>query len=138
MPMMISPFDQTINSTSGHCITFKANKPAEVPDSEQFLQECQNRGVRAYAGDPNTPAPPAAPEPIVDNTKVDAEAQFAVGLDQALMRILMREDPSDLNAQDWPKVTKVTAEMSPDLRRPTATEISAAYQVLQENIDLAE
>jgi hypothetical protein len=37
-----------------------------------------------------------------------------------------------------PKVNKVVAEMSPDVRRPTATEIMKAYEKLQENIDLAE
>lgn len=136
MPMMISPFTQTINSTTGHCIEFVANKPTHAPDNPQFLEECTARGINVYAGEPATPAP-AAPAPVVDNT-VDEEAQFKVGLDQALMRILTRDDPNDLNAQDWPKVMKVTAEMSPDLRRPTATEISDAYKVLQENIDLAE
>jgi hypothetical protein len=54
------------------------------------------------------------------------------------MRILTRNDPTDLKADLTPKVVRITAEMSPDLRRPTATEVSDAYQRLQENIDLAE
>jgi hypothetical protein len=68
----------------------------------------------------------------------ESEDLFMVGLDQALMKILTRNDPDDLKADLNPKVNKVVAEMSPDLRRPTATEISDAYQRLQENIDLAE
>jgi len=138
MPMMISPFDQQIVSGSGHSPIFEANVPVWVADSTGLAEECMERGVKLYTGEPPTPAPEVVAPAKVDDNERDEEAEFAVGLDQALMRILTREDPNDLNAQDWPKVTKVTAEMSPDLRRPTATEISVAYEKLQENIDLAE
>ena len=138
MPMMICPFDQTIISLTGHSPQFVANKAVQVPDVEMLIEECLKRGVKIYAGEPATPAPAAAAPVEKEDNGPDASALFAVGLDQALMRILTRDDPSDLKSDLTPKVTKVTAEMSPDLRRPTATEVSDAYQRLQENIDLAE
>jgi len=138
MPMMICPFDQTIISLTGHSPQFVANKAVQVADVEMLIEECLKRGVKHYAGEPATPAPVAAAPVEKEDNEPDASALFAVGLDQALMRILTRDDPSDLKSDLTPKVTKVTAEMSPDLRRPTATEVSDAYQRLQENIDLAE
>lgn len=141
MPMMICPFDQQIISLTGHSPIFEANVPTWVPDAKGLTEECLARGVKVYDGPPPAPVETqlddAAPKEKSDNGN-DAKAEYAVALDGALMRILMRDDPNDLSAQLVPKVTKVTAEMSPDLQRPTATEISDAYQRLQENIDLAE
>jgi len=140
MPMMICPFDQQIISLTGHSPIFEANVPTWVPDAKGLTEECLARGVKVYDGPPPPPAEEqldAAPKEKSDNGN-DAEAEFAVALDGAILKILMRDDPTDLKSDLTPKVTKVTAEMSPDLRRPTATEISDAYQRLQENIDLAE
>lgn len=140
MPMMQSPYDVQIISLSGHSPVFKAGVPTQVADVKALITECLARGVR-MSDDQNIPAvevqlDAAAPQEIDDNSE-DAEAEFEAGLDKALLRILTRDDPSDLSAQLVPKVTKVTAEMSPELRRPTSTEVSDAYQRLQENIDLA-
>ena len=132
MPMMKSPFDQTVSSLLGQCLVFKANEPLHVPD--KIVPECLKVGIQHTS---DTPAPVVAPEEKSDNGD-DAEAEFKVALDRALLAILTRNDSTDLNASMTPKVNKVTAEMSPELRRPTATEISDAYQRLQENIDLAE
>jgi len=138
MPMMKSPYDQQIISLTGHSPVFKANEPTLVPEVKALISECLGRGVVHCEDGEKAPAEEtAAPEEKSDNGD-DAEAEFAVALDQALLRILTRDDPSDLKSDLTPKVNKVTAEMSPDLRRPTATEISEAYQRLQENIDLAE
>jgi len=134
MPMMKSPFDQTVSSLHGHCLVFTANEPLHVPD--KVVAECLKVGIQLTD---NTPAPVlvVAPEEKSDN-KDDAEAEFKVALDGALLAILTRNDPADLKADLSPKLNKVVAEMSPELRRPTATEVSDAYQRLQENIDLAE
>lgn len=138
MPMMKAPYSFDIISTSGHSPRFIANEPAWVPEVPSLIIECQAKGAVVIDEEPPTPEPvhvePAAPEPVVDN--VDKEAAFAVGLDKALIAIIMREDPTDLKSDLTPKVLKVTAEMSPDLRRPTATEVFDAYARLQENIDL--
>ena len=136
MPMMKSPFDQQIISLSGHSPIFKAGEPTHVPDVPSLVTECLARGVMHC--EPGEAAPEVvAPEETEDNGNT-AEAEFTVALDSALLRILARDDPDDLKSDLMPKVNKVVAEMSPDVRRPTATEISRAYEKLQENIDLAE
>jgi len=135
--MMKSPIDQVINSTSGHCITFKANVPVWVPPA--VVSETRQRAISEC--DEDTPAVTAtevvvAPAETSDNDE-DGEDEFETALDQAILRILTRNDPSDYKADNTPKVAKVIIEMSPDLRRATATEVSDAFQRLQENIDLA-
>jgi hypothetical protein len=130
--MMKSPFDQTVASLLGQCLVFEANVPLHVP--ERVVPECLKVGIQLTE---EQPAPVVAPEEKSDNGD-DAEAEFKVALDGALLKIITRNDPTDLKSDLSPKVTKVTAEMSPELRRPTATEVSDAYQALQENIDLAE
>lgn len=132
MSMMKSPFNQTVSSLLGQCLVFEAGVPQHVP--ERIVPECLKVGIQLTD---EQPAPVVAPEEKSDNGD-DAEAEFAVALDGALLAILTRNDPTDLKADLSPKLNKVVAEMSPDLRRPTATEVSDAYQRLQENIDLAE
>jgi len=132
MPMMKSPFDQTVSSLLGQCLVFEAGEPLYVP--EGIVPECLKVGIQLTD---EAPTPVVAPEEKSDNEE-DAEAEFSVALDAALMKILTREDPTDLKSDLTPKINKVAAEMSPELRRPTATEVSDAYQRLQENIDLAE
>jgi len=137
MPMMQSPYDVQIISLTGHSPVFKKDVPTSIPDTPMLVEECLKRGVIMCPEQMPTAPIAAAPTEIVDN-EVDAEREFLVALDGAIMKILIREDPADLKADLTPKVNKVVAEMSPDLRRPTATEISDAYRRLQENIDLAE
>jgi len=91
-----------------------------------------------HAEEESNPAP-AVVAPIETSDNVDDDKDvFSVGLDQAILRVLTRNDPTDFKADNTPKVVKIVAEMSPDLRRPTATEVFDAFQRLQENIDLAE
>lgn len=134
MPMMKSPFDQEVPSLFGHRLVFKAGEPTHVPP--KCVSECMQRGIMPTDEQPE-PAEVVAPEEKSDN-EADTEAEFKVALDQALLAIITRNDPTDLKSDLTPKLNKVVAEMSPDLRRPTATEVSDAYQALQENIDLAE
>jgi len=139
MPMMKSPYDQQIISLTGHSPVFEADVPTWVPEAKGLTEECLARGIKLCTdADAKAPAVDAAPVEKSDNKAEDTEAQFLVALDGALLKILTRDDPEDLKSDLSPKVNKVVAEMSPDLRRPTATEISNAYQRLQENIDLAE
>lgn len=137
MPMMKSPFDQKIISLTGHSPEFKANVPLFVSNVRGLANECIARGAVYCEEGEAIPDLPAAPEEKSDND-ADGEEGFKTALDGAILRILTRNDPADFKADLTPKVTKVTAEMSPDLRRPTATEVSDAYRKMQENIDLAE
>lgn len=134
MSMMKSPYPQVLNGTHGHCITVEANVPIWVPPVVQ--EQARAQGLEFIDG----PTPPVAkavvaPTETGDNGDNDA---FDVALDQAILRILTRNDPADYKADNTPKVLKVVSEMAPELRRPTATEVSDAFQRLQENIDLAE
>ena len=131
MPMMKSPFAQTLSTLKGHCLIFEANVPQWVPPA--IVSDAIARGI-VEAGDAEVVV---APEETSDNGEDDKE-EFAVALDGALLRILTRSDPTDYKGDGTPKVVKVIAEMSPDLRNPTATEVSDAFRELQENIDLAE
>lgn len=134
MPMMKSQFSQVLASLTGHRIEAPANVPVWIPDG------CVKQALSQGFGPATEEAPPepvvVAPVEIADNV-VDDEDAFDVALDQAIIRILTRNDPSDYKADLTPKVAKVIAEMSPDLRRATGTEISDAYARLQESIDLA-
>ena len=134
MSMMISPFDQVVASLHGHRLVFTAHEPLHVPP--KVVPECLKVGIQHAEAATVVAAAVVAPEEKSDN-KDDAEAEFKVALDGALLAILTRNDPSDLKADLSPKINKVVAEMSPELRRPNATEVSDAYQRLQENIDLA-
>ncbi len=134
MSMMKSPYPQVLNDTHGHCIHVEANVAIWIPPV--VIEQAIAAGMQHVDG----VALPlkevvVAPAETSDNGEEDA---FDVALDQAIIRILMRNDPSDYKADNTPKVLKVVSEMSPELRRPTATEVSDAFQRLQENIDLAE
>lgn len=139
MPMMKSHVTQLLATTTGHMIHFEANVPTYIPGAA--VKEALVRGIVHTNDDaPSVEeqlAPVVAPKETSDNV-VDTEAEFAAALNNALLRILTRNDPSDLKPDLTPKVNKVVTEMSPDVRRPTATEVSEAYQKLQENIDLSE
>jgi hypothetical protein len=51
---------------------------------------------------------------------------------------LTRNVDSDFKNDGRPKINAVVAEMDPDVRRPNATEVSDAFERLQENVNLAE
>lgn len=149
MAWMKSPYDHYFISSFGHSVVFEANKATRLPDNDRLIGECLKLGAvlcdetgeeLSFGSKPSATKPePKAAAPIEkDDNEGDAEAEFLVALDQALLKLLTRNDPSDLKKDLTPKVTRIVAEMSPDLRRPNATEVSEAYQRLQENIDLAE
>ena len=142
MPMMKSPYDVLLHGTHGHTIQFKAEVPIWIPP----VAESQAIGLGAREvevdveakveeGKPGSAADgkQAAPDKTEDN-----EAVFKVELDQAILRILARNDKADFKSDNTPKVARVIAEMDPGVRRATATEVSDAFSRLQENIDLAE
>lgn len=131
MPMMKSLYDLTLNGTHGHCISMSANESVWIPP--EAVAHATGLGCQI-----TDDAAPVATEIAAPAKTEDNEAVFAVELDQALTRILMRNDPSDLKKDDTPKVNKVIAEMDPSVRRATATEVSDAYERLQENINLSE
>ena len=78
-----------------------------------------------------------APAETTENEQVD-DGEFRRLLNDALTKILVRNDPDDFKVDGMPKVNKVVAEMPLEAPRPTATEISDAYSELQEDISLAE
>jgi len=78
------------------------------------------------------PAPVEAPAVIEDTGVDDAEA-----LSSAIRKILVRNDPTDFKNDGTPKVVKVVGEMPPECKRPTATQVFAEYEKLQDDPDLA-
>lgn len=87
----------------------------------------------AVAPVPTTPDPVVeAPDTIVDTGKDDAEA-----LSTAIRKLLVRNDPTDFKNDGTPKVVKVVSEMPPECARPTATQVFAEYEKLQDDPDLA-
>lgn len=137
MPMMKAQFDVQLNSTSGHCINLEAGVPIWIPPA---LVAMAITNHVAYAPDaPDPYAETAEPEKVVAPTKTDDnKTSFVVELDQAVTRLIVRNDPTDFKNDGTPKVAKVIAEMDPSFRRVTATEVSEAHARLQENLDLAE
>jgi hypothetical protein len=133
--MMKCPFDTTLNSTLGHCIPMRANVPEWVPP--EIVNMATARGC-TVSDDP-TPAPveEQLEEVVAPVETDDNEALFTVELDKALLKIITRNDPADFKKDLTPKVGRVIAEMDPGFRRATATEVSNAFEKLQENIDLA-
>ena len=73
-----------------------------------------------------------APAVIEDTGVDDAEA-----LATAVRKLLVRNDPTDFKNDGTPKVVKVVSEMPPECKRPTATQVFAAYEKLQDDPDLA-
>jgi hypothetical protein len=132
MPMMKSQYDVILNGTHGHCIELKANVAVWIPPAA--VDQAISLGARETGDAAPTPATDiAAPAKTADN-----EAAFAVELDQAILRILTRKDEADYKRDLTPKVSRVIAEMDPAVRRATATEVSEAFQRLQERVQLAE
>lgn len=129
MPMMKSPYDVLLNGTHGHCIQLQAGVPIWIPP--EAVSQATALGIREAEDQPE-PAEIAAPVKTEDN-----EAVFKVELDQAILRILTRNDESDYKNDKTPKVARVIAEMDPSVRRATATEVSDAFERLQENVNLA-
>jgi len=133
MPMMKSQYDQILSTPDGrYSITVKADVPVLIPPVAERYAKSQQMEVVGDA--PPTPAV-EAPAETTDN---EDEDEFSVTLDQAILRLLTRNEESDFKNDGTPKVNSVVEEIGPDVRRPTATEVSDSYQRLQENIDLAE
>jgi len=131
MPMMISLRDQHIVSLSGHSLIVKANEPCWVVPAlveeanELGMAECEEQPVR-----------PAIEAPI--KTEDNVVNAFDAELDQAVMRILTRNDASDFKKDDTPKVARIIAEMDPKCRRATASEVLKAFKRLRESVNLVE
>lgn len=134
MSMMKSPYPQVLNGTHGHCIRVEANVPIWIPPV--VIKQAIAQGLQHVEG--QTPIPETVVAPVETSDNGAEGDAFEVGLEQAILRILTRNDPSDYKADNTPKVLKVVGEMAPELRRPTATEVSDAFLRLQGNIDLAE
>jgi hypothetical protein len=130
MPMMKSPYPVNVNTLKGHTITAEPDVAVWIPP--EIVREAINAGMRE-TGEPA--APIEAPAETKDNIESDS---FEVALDQVIIRILTRNDESDFKNDGTPNTNRVIAEMDPDVRRPTATEVSDAFMRLQENINLAE
>ena len=110
--------------------------PAPVPTTADVPVVAPTTTVPAppvAAPVPTTPDPVVeAPDTIVDTGKDDAEA-----LSTAIRKLLVRNDPTDFKNDGTPKVVKVVSEMPPECARPTATQVFAEYEKLQDDPDLA-
>lgn len=135
--LMVSPRDYRLSSLKGVVVNFKADLPVMVVP--HVYEECLAIGAQLAEGETMPDAPPEKKphESIVEAVKLEAEAK-ADALDKALRIVIARNDPNDFKADDTPKHPKVIAEMSPEIPRPTATEIADAFAALQDDLDLAE
>lgn len=132
---MVSNRDYRLSILNGWVQTFKANVPAKVPPHayKEALQAgllvCEEQDSDDEVSD-TTPAPVAT---------VANPAARANELDQAVLKVLTRNDPEDFKNDNTPKVNKVIAELDPAFDpRPTATEVIESHERLQENLDLAD
>lgn len=135
MPFMKAPYESTINSTSGHCLHAAAGEVMWVPpvvEPEAVAIGWQRAEEPAEAVE--------APEQLSDNvteSQSNDVNEFQADLDQAVIRIITRNEASDFKADGVPKLNSVVAEMSPESKRPTSTQVTKTYERMQENIDLA-
>lgn len=134
---MKAPYKSEVRSVHGHILVAEAGDVLWVPPA------CEDE-ARTIGWQP-TDAPPdaevEAPEQLSDNVTEEPSLEvdeFEVELDQAVLRVLTRNVSSDFKPDGVPKVNAVAAEMSPDVKRPTAGQILDVFERLQENIDLAD
>jgi hypothetical protein len=137
---MKAPYTSVVNSLTGHCIAAEADETVHVP--EDVVAEAMEKGwIRV-----EEPADVEAPEQLSDNVtespsvEVDEEVDdFQVELDQAVLRVITRNQASDFKPDGKPKVNSVVAEMSPDVKkRPTAGAIGKTFERMQDNINLSD
>lgn len=130
--LMKSLRDIRLSNTSGHCINVVANEPKLIPKG--LVQEALAHGMIEVEGGPELKTEPDPDPP----KEMDAEERIAL-LDQAVLKVLTRNDEDDFKKDGTPKATKVIAELDPEFEpRPNATEILDAFERLQENFDLVE
>ena len=134
MPLMKSLRDIRLSNTSGHCVLVTADEPINIPPG--LYADAITSGMVEC----DTAEPVKEPELIVETqTAEEIAAQRAAELDAAILIVLTRNSEEDFKKDGTPKATKVVAELAPEFDpTPSATEISDAYQKLQENFDLAE
>ena len=156
MSVMISLRNFRLANTSGHCVLVEANTPTMIPDP--LRQDAIMAGMIDYneplatVPEPIVAAPvapvapvpvaaepvPTPPETVEAPTQVeDTGVDDAEALSTAVRKLLVRNDPTDFKNDGTPKVIKVVAEMPPECKRPTATQVFAAYEKLQDDPDLA-
>jgi len=155
---MISLRDFRLSNTSGHCVLVEANKPTMIPpplreDAIMAGMVDTDVPLALEADEVAAPAPaPAAPPipaavaliakeaaPAVEAPAVieDTGVDDAEALSSAIRKILVRNDPTDFKNDGTPKVIRVVGEMPPECKRPTATQVFAEYEKLQDDPDLA-
>ena len=136
--LMVSARDYRLSSLNGTVVNFKRDVPTKVPPNA-YVEAigcgavlCEGEDLDAEVEQKNTVHPS-----IEEADKISKE-NAASALTKALVVVIERNDPADFKADGTPKHQKVVAELSPEIPKPSATEISDAYQLLQENFDLAE
>ena len=137
MPYMRAPYPSTINSTSGHCLV--ATEPNQIMHVPQDVVP-EAIAIGWQPSDPPEAAPvesPPEPSHNATETQSDEVDDYQVELDQAVLRIITRNDNSDFKNDGTPKLTAVAGEMSPDVPRPKSRDVKAAFEKMQDNIDLA-
>jgi hypothetical protein len=134
--LMVSFRNYRFSSTNGYVIQFERGVPKMVPP--HVYLEAIELGMELADEEDAPPMVPVQNGPSVAERAKEAVVAQAAALDTALKLIITRNRPTDFKNDGTPKQNKVVAEMSPEFARPTATEVSDAYQKLQENVDLAE
>jgi len=138
--LMVSPRNFRLSSRKGFVVNFLKNEPVWVPP--HIYEEALAIGAEPCAEQPEQAPPKPDPRQIAKETHEHAAALEKEAkteyIKQACLALLARGDNTDFRADGYPKANKVVAELSPDCPRPTATEIQEVFDVMREDMSLAE
>lgn len=138
MPWMRAPYPSEIRSLTGHVLVATEDEILWVPDEvepEAVARGWQPSTKPAEAVEAPVQLSDNVTESLDDEDEVD---QFEVELDQAVIRVITRNNAADFKKDGVPKLNSVIAEMSPDVKKPTSTQITKSFEKLQDNINLAD
>jgi hypothetical protein len=142
MPYMKSLREFRLASTAGHVVQVHADRPTFIPDP--LVPEALALGMVVVDEDEISTELDETAEPVElieeddDGESGEEETSQEEYLNQALMRIIVREDPDDFKGDGYPKVARVNAELPPEAERVSGTQVAEAFAVLQEDISLAD
>lgn len=132
---MKAPYKSEVRSVHGHILVAEAGDVLWVPPVVQ--DEARRIGWQPTGEPVEVEAPTELSDNVTESPSLE-EDEFQVELDQAVLRVMTRNVESDFKPDGVPKVNAVVAEMSPDVRRPTAGQILKVFERFQDNIDLAD
>lgn len=132
---MKAPYKSEVRSVHGHILVADADEVLWVPPACE--EEARRIGWQVADAPEEEVEAPAQLSDNVTESPSDAEDMFQVELDQAVLRVITRNELSDFKSDGVPKLNAVLSEMDPTLKKPTAGQVAKSFERLQSNIDLA-